>query len=68
MFKNDWEREAWLDGDVWLREYEIADDAEDKRRTVSLALRYYIKAICERIGPDALSYACLLYTSDAADE
>ncbi len=57
MFQNDWERDAWLMGDVYLRDYQEAEIEADKRRTASLAISNYILAICERIGPDALTSA-----------
>lgn len=57
MIRNDWERDAWETGDVWLREYHEADAQEDRRRMASLAISNYILSICERIGPDALADA-----------
>ena len=57
MQRDDLEQDAWLTGDVWLREYAEAETPEDRRRTASLAISNYILSICERVGPKALEDA-----------
>ncbi|AKM06117.1 hypothetical protein [Pelagerythrobacter marensis] len=51
------EREARLDGEVWLREFAEAKTREARVSAARRALSYLIEAACAKAGPDVLAAA-----------